>query len=208
MEKELRSTKEARAKATFRFLPLKEMKTRGAASGSWRMGFPRARLDRARRVWTVHRLSRCIFDRPPAAHAGWFYQISAGTTGDYESLSTQTMNMLLLFSILCDASGSLALRGPISERSGDYAKMFKSFTNKSDESVGEACRDELAHQSGKNLCLILSVHVCHSSEKKGGCVFFFVWFSCLLSTCPKLSPTPWHHMDGCIWFQVLPPSHT
>lgn len=58
------------------------------------------------------------------------------------------------FCLACDASGSLALRGPISQSSGAYAKMFKSFTNKSDESVGEALRDELACQFGKNLCVI------------------------------------------------------
>lgn len=62
--------KRQECRITSRFLPLKEMKTRGAASGSLRMGFPRAKPDRARRVWTVHRPSSCMFDRPPAAHAG------------------------------------------------------------------------------------------------------------------------------------------
>ena len=59
------------------------MKTRGAASGSLRMLFPRVKLDRARRVWTVHRPSSCIFERPPA---GWYDQVSAGTIAGYESL--------------------------------------------------------------------------------------------------------------------------
>ncbi len=52
----------------FRFLPLKEMKTRGAASGSLLTGFPRAKLDSARRAWTVHRPSSCMVDQPPVAH--------------------------------------------------------------------------------------------------------------------------------------------
>lgn len=64
---EISSEKHKRGRTASRFLPLKEMKTRGAASGSLRMGFPRAKPDRARRVWTVHRPSSCIFDRPPAS---------------------------------------------------------------------------------------------------------------------------------------------
>lgn len=52
----------------FRFLPLKEMKTRGAASGSLITGFPRAKVDSARRVWTVHRPSSCMVDQPPVPH--------------------------------------------------------------------------------------------------------------------------------------------
>lgn len=96
-----------------------------------------------------------------------------GTIGDYESFSTQCMNVIILF----DASGSLALRGPVSERSVDYAKMLKSFTNKSDEPVGGAFRDELACQFGKALRLIFSMRVCHSLEKKGSRGFFFGFLS-------------------------------
>lgn len=55
---------------------------------------------------------------------------------------------MVLFSILFDASGALALRGPISISSDDYTKMLKSFTNKSDESIGGALRDELACRFG------------------------------------------------------------
>ncbi|TNN45727.1 hypothetical protein EYF80_044078 [Liparis tanakae] len=54
--------KEARMR--FRFLPLKETKTRGAASGSWIInGFPRTRPDSARRACTVHRASSCMVDQ-------------------------------------------------------------------------------------------------------------------------------------------------
>lgn len=49
------------------FLPLKEMKTRGAAIGSLLSGFPRAKPDSARRAWSVHRQSSCMVDRPPVA---------------------------------------------------------------------------------------------------------------------------------------------
>lgn len=66
-KKNWEAQKRQECRKTSRFLPLKEMKTRGAASGSLRMGFPRVKLDRARRVWTVHRPSSCIFDRPPAS---------------------------------------------------------------------------------------------------------------------------------------------
>lgn len=60
-------------------LPLKEMKTRGAAIGSLITGFPRAKLDSARRVWTVHRPSSSMVDQPPGAHKEWvFNKISAG----------------------------------------------------------------------------------------------------------------------------------
>lgn len=47
---------------------MKEMKTRGAASGSLVAGFPKAKLDSARRVWTVHRPASCMVDRPPVTH--------------------------------------------------------------------------------------------------------------------------------------------
>lgn len=132
-----------------------------------------------------------------------------GTIGDYESFSTQCMNAMLLFIILFDASGSLALRGPISESSVDYAKMLKSFTNKSDEPVGGALRDELACQFGKAVRLIFSMHVCHSLEKKGSSGFFWFPLHALrthsnsmtahgLSLC-NFTPTP---------FKVPSPSHT
>lgn len=51
----------------FRFPPLKEMKTRGAASGSLLTWFPKAKPHSARRVWTVHRPSSCMVDQPPVA---------------------------------------------------------------------------------------------------------------------------------------------
>lgn len=51
----------------FRFPPLKEMKTRGAASGSLLTWFPKAKPHSTRRVWTVHRPSSCMVDQPPVA---------------------------------------------------------------------------------------------------------------------------------------------
>lgn len=86
--------------------------------------------------------------------------------------------VMLLFIILFDASGSLALRGPISESAVDYAKMLKSFTNKRDEPVGGAFGDEFACQFGKAACLIFSMHVCHSLEKKGSGEVFLVSSPC------------------------------
>lgn len=86
------------------------------------------------------------------------------------------MNVALLFIILFDASGSLALRGPISKSSVDYAKMLKSFTNKSDEPVGGAFRDELACQFGKAVRLILAC-VCVILWKRKAVVGFFGFLS-------------------------------
>lgn len=114
------------------------------------------------------------------------------------------MNVMLLFIILYDASGSLALGGPISEGSFDYAKMLKSFTNKRDEPVGEAFRDELACQFGKAVRLIFSMHVCHSLEKKGSREVF--WFPLLALRKHSNSMTA-HGLSLCN-FKVLPPSHT
>lgn len=65
-EWEAGGSKEGRIR--FWFLPLKEMKTRGAASGSLIRRFPRAELDRARRKRAVHRPAGCMVERPPAAH--------------------------------------------------------------------------------------------------------------------------------------------
>lgn len=49
-----------------RFLPLKEMKTRGAAIGSLLTGmFPEATLHRASKAWSVHRASSCMAATPP-----------------------------------------------------------------------------------------------------------------------------------------------
>lgn len=48
------------------FLPLKEMKTRGAAIGSLLTGMlPEATLHRASRAWSVHRASSCMAATPP-----------------------------------------------------------------------------------------------------------------------------------------------
>lgn len=57
----------------FRFPPLKEMKTRGAASGSLLTWFPKAKPHSARRVWTVHRPSSCMVDQPPVAPKAAFW---------------------------------------------------------------------------------------------------------------------------------------
>lgn len=105
-----------------------------------------------------------------------------GTIGDYESFSTQCMDVMPLFIILFVASGSLALRGPISESSVDYTKMLKSVTNKSDEPVGGAFRDELACQFGQAVRLILSMRVCHSLENKGSSGGFLVPPPCTQNT--------------------------
>lgn len=57
-----------RMRMRMRFLPLKEMKTRGAAIGSLLTGMlPEATLHRARRAWSIHRASSCMAATPPVA---------------------------------------------------------------------------------------------------------------------------------------------
>lgn len=56
-----------------RFLPLKEMKTRGAASGSLLNEFPRARPDSARMARTV----RSMVEQPPTATRSSSFKVSA-----------------------------------------------------------------------------------------------------------------------------------
>lgn len=94
----------------FSFLPLKEMKTRGAANGSLITGFPKAKVDSARRAWTVHRPSSCMVDQPPVARVWCFKKVSAGTkrnTWEGSQLSKQKKicyNSLFSFTNLCDMS--------------------------------------------------------------------------------------------------------
>ena len=69
---QLQPRNERERRISLRFLPLKEMKTRGAAIGSLITGFPRAKPVSARRAWTVHRPSSCMVDQPPVAHRKCF----------------------------------------------------------------------------------------------------------------------------------------
>lgn len=93
---------------------MKEMKTRGAASGSLVAGFPRAKLDSARRVWTVHRPSSCMVDRPPVTHEECLKgnKIKNRLCGDKEKKKTphQTQPATNTSVNLCDTSGS---QGPV-----------------------------------------------------------------------------------------------
>ena len=76
------------------FLPLKEIKTRGAAIESLPAGFPRTRLDSARRVWTVHRPSSCMVDQPPGARKDWVLFVFKSLQGQKETCEKMLSQLL------------------------------------------------------------------------------------------------------------------